>query len=170
MGKADTHPAEKASAVVLIAFGLFIAWYSYHYLKLGRMIIPGAGFLPFCIGIVLAVLGAAWYARTLLVRPKHPAAGAAGGAADAATGGGPERSVILYRLLPGVLLVVLYAWLFEKAGYIASTVLFMVGWQKLVEREGWVKTAIVAATSAAFMYVLFARLLRVFLPSGSWWS
>lgn len=162
MGKADTHPAEKASAVVLIAFGLFIAWYSYHYLKLGRMIIPGAGFLPFCIGIVLAMLGAAWYTRTLLARPKVPAAGAAGG--------GPERSVILYRLLPGVLLVVLYAWLFEKAGYIASTVLFMVGWQKLVEREGWVKTAIVAATSAAFMYVLFARLLRVFLPSGSWWS
>ncbi len=32
------------------------------------------------------------------------------------------------------------------------------------------KTAIVAATSAAFMYVLFARLLKVFLPSGTWWS
>ncbi|MBE0603869.1 MAG: tripartite tricarboxylate transporter TctB family protein [Deltaproteobacteria bacterium] len=158
MGKADTHPAEKASAVVLIAFGFFVAWYSHHYLKLGRMIIPGAGFLPFCIGIVLVVLGAAWYARTLLLRRKLPAAGE------------PERSVIVHRLLPGVLLVVLYAWLFEKAGYIASTVLFMVGWQKLVEREGWVKTAIVAATSAAFMYVLFARFLRVFLPSGSWWS
>lgn len=162
MGKADTHPAEKASAVVLIAFGFFVAWYSYHHLKLGRMIIPGAGFLPFCIGIVLAVLGAAWYARTLLVQPKLPTEGAAGVES--------KGSLILHRLLPGVLLVVLYAWLFEKAGYIASTVLFMVGWQKLVEREGWVKTAIVAATSAAFMYVLFARLLRVFLPSGSWWS
>jgi hypothetical protein len=46
----------------------------------------------------------------------------------------------------------------------------MVGWQKLVEREGWVKTAIVAVTSAAFMYVLFSRLLKVFLPAGTWWD
>jgi len=164
MDSARQNRAEKISAVVLAAFGLFVAWYSHHYLKLGMMIMPGAGFLPFYIGTVLTVLGGAWYARTLLAKPKPPAAGEKGGAEA------PARSLLVYRLLPGVLLVVLYAWLFDKAGYIASTVLFMVGWQKLVEREGWVKTAIVAATSAAFMYVLFARLLRVFLPSGSWWS
>lgn len=158
--------AEKACAVALTLFGLFVAWYSQHYLKLGRMIMPGAGFLPFCIGIILSVLGAAWYARTLIVRPAHGDAGEAG-APERGAGAG---NVILSRLLPGVLLVVLYAWLFEKAGYVLSTVLFMVGWQKLVEREGWLKAAIVAVVSAGFMYVLFARLLRVFLPSGSWWS
>jgi putative tricarboxylic transport membrane protein len=169
MDSARLNRAEKVSSIVLIAFGLFIAWYSWHYLKLGRMITPGAGFLPFCIGVVLVVLGGAWYARTLLARQAPPAAGAGGKAAEAA-GAEPARNVILHRLLPGILLVVLYAWLFERAGYIASTVLFMVGWQKLVEKEGWLKTAIVAAASAAFMYVLFARLLKVFLPSGSWWE
>jgi len=128
---------------------------------------PGAGFLPFCIGIALFALAGAWYARTLLARPAPGAGGEGGGAA---AGGEPARSVLLARLLPGILLVVLYAWLFERAGYILSTILFMVGWQKLVEREGWAKAAIVAVTGAAFMYVLFARLLKVFLPSGSWWS
>ncbi len=157
MDKAGLHRAEKVSAVLLVAFGLFVAFYSHHYLKLGRMITPGAGFLPYCIGLVLALLGAAWYVRTLLARPVPSVP---------AEGGGALRA----RLLPGILLVVLYAWLFERAGYIASTVLFMVGWQKLVEREGWVKTAIVSAASAAFMYVLFARLLRVFLPVGTWWD
>ncbi len=170
MDSARLNRAEKASSVVLVAFGAFIAWYSWHYLKLGMMIMPGAGFLPFCIGMILAVLGAAWYARTLLAPAAPRKALETGEAGGAAAGAESARSVILSRLLPGVLLVVLYAWLFEKAGYIVSTVLFMVGWQKLVEREEWVKTAIVAVTSAAFMYVLFARLLRVSLPSGSWWS
>jgi len=158
--------AEKASAVVLVLFGLFVAWYSFHYLKLGRMIMPGAGFLPFCIGVFLSVLGVAWYVGTLFAKPAGGGAGE-GGAADAGRRAGNE---IFSRLLPGILLVLLYAWLFDKAGYVVSTVLFMFGWQKLVERAGWVKTAIVAGVSAAFMYVLFARLLKVFLPSGSWWS
>lgn len=169
MGKAEQDRAEKIAAAFLVAFGVFVAYYSHHYLKLGRMIMPGAGFLPYCIGIVLAVLGGAWYARTLIVRPA-PAKAAEGGAADAEAAGGPARSLVLSRLIPGILLVVLYAWLFERAGYILSTILFMVGWQKTVEREGWVKTAVIAAVSAAFMYVLFARLLKVFLPSGTWWS
>jgi hypothetical protein len=132
------------------------------------MISPGAGFLPYCIGIALSVLGAAWYGRTLFARPVPSTRREGGGGADAA--GDRARGLLLSRLLPGVLLVILYAWLFEKGGYIVSTVLFMVGWQKVVEREGWMKTAIVSATSAAFMYLLFARLLKLFLPSGTWWS
>ena len=168
MDKAGLNRAEKVSSAVLVAFGLFVAYYSHHYLKLGRMIMPGAGFLPYCIGITLAVLGGAWYLKTFLARPMPSKAGE--GVADAEAGAEPVRSFVLSRLLPGILLVVLYAWLFERAGYVFSTILFMVGWQKLVEREGWVKTAIISVTSAAFMYVLFARLLKVFLPSGSWWD
>jgi len=170
MDKAGQNRAEKVSAVLLVAFGLFVAYYSRHYLKLGMMIIPGAGFLPYAIGIVLAVLGAVWYLQVLLARPVPSKAVEVAEVADAKAGERSARDLILSRLLPGILLVTVYAWLFEKAGYIASTVLFMVGWQKLVEREGWVKTAIVAVTSAAFMYVLFSRLLKVFLPAGTWWD
>lgn len=168
MGRAGRGRAEKVSAGILVAFGAFVAYYSHHYLKLGKMIMPGAGFLPFCIGVLLAVLGAVWFVKVLLEKP-HPPKGGEGGAA-AAEEARSERNMILSRLLPGILLVVLYAWLFEKAGYILSTALFMVGWQKIVEREGWAKAAVVSAASAAFMYVLFARLLKVFLPTGTWWS
>jgi putative tricarboxylic transport membrane protein len=80
------------------------------------------------------------------------------------------RGRILSKFLPGVLLIILYAWLFEKAGYIVSTALFMVGWQKVVEREGWLKTAVISVLSAAFMYTLFSYLLKVFLPTGTWFS
>lgn len=49
--------AEKISAVITVAFGIFVMAYSYSTLKLGMLITPGAGFLPFFIGMALIVLG-----------------------------------------------------------------------------------------------------------------
>ena len=162
--------AEKVSSIVLVAFGLFVAFYSRQYLKLGKMITPGAGVLPYWIGIALAVLGALWFLETFLARTGSGAGGEGSDAGDAAAEREARRSRILWKFLPGVLLVILYAWLFEKAGYIVSTALFMVGWQKVVEREGWLKTAVISVLSAAGMYTLFSYLLKVFLPTGTWFS
>ncbi len=162
--------AEKVSSIVLIAFGLFVAYYSRQYLKLGMMITPGAGFLPYWIGIALTVLGALWFLNTLLSLRRSGAGGEERVAGDAAAEKEALRGRVLSKFLPGVLLVVLYAWLFEKAGYIVSTALFMVGWQKAVEKEGWLKTAVIAALSAGCMYALFSYLLKVYLPTGTWFS
>jgi len=162
--------AEKVSSIVLIAFGLFVAYYSRQYLKLGMMITPGAGFLPYWIGIALAVLGAIWFLNTLHSRRGSGAGGEESVAGDASAEKKALRVRLLSRFLPGVLLVILYAWLFEKAGYIVSTALFMVGWQKVVEKEGWLKTAVIAVLSAGCMYALFSYLLKVYLPTGTWFS
>jgi len=162
--------AEKVSSIVLIAFGLFVAFYSRQYLKLGKMITPGAGFLPYWIGIALAVLGAIWFLNTRLSRSGSGAGGEERVAVNAAAEKEALRGRILSKFLPGVLLVILYAWLFEKAGYLVSTALFMVGWQKVVEKEGWLKTAVIAVLSAGGMYALFSYLLKVYLPTGTWFS
>jgi len=162
--------AEKVSSIVLIAFGLFVAFYSRQYLKLGKMITPGAGFLPYWIGIALTVLGVIWFLNTLLSRRRTGAGGEESVAGDAAAEREALRGRVLSKFLPGVLLVVLYAWLFEKAGYIVSTALFMVGWQKVVEKEGWLKTAVIAVLSAGCMYALFSYLLKVYLPTATWFS
>jgi len=160
--------AEKVSSIILIGFGLFVAYYSRQYLKLGIMITPGAGFLPYWIGIALAVLGTIWFLKTLFARTGSGGEGCDAG--DAAAEREALRSRILSKFLPGVLLVILYAWLFEKAGYIVSTALFMVGWQKVVEKEGWGKTAVIAVLSAGCMFALFSYLLKVYLPTGTWFS
>jgi len=162
--------AEKVSSIALIVFGLFVAYYSRRYLKLGIMITPGAGFLPYWIGIALAVLGALWFLETFLARTGSGAGGEGSIAGDAAAEVEALRGRVLSKFLPGVLLVILYAWLFEKAGYIVSTALFMVGWQKVVEKEGWLKTAVIAVLSAGCMYALFSYLLKVYLPTGTWFS
>lgn len=162
--------AEKVSSIVLIAFGLFVAYYSRQYLKLGMMITPGAGFLPYWIGIALVVLGAIWFFKTRLARTGSGGGGQESVAGDAAAETEALQGRLLSRFLPGVLLVILYAWLFEKAGYIVSSALFMVGWQKVVEKEGWLKTAVIAVLSAGGMYALFSYLLKVYLPTGTWFS
>jgi len=162
--------AEKVSSIVLIAFGLLVAYYSRRYLKLGMMITPGAGFLPFWIGIALAVLGALWCLETFLARTGSGAGAEGSDAGDPAAEREARRNRILSKFLPGILLIILYAWLFEKAGYIVSTALFMVGWQKVVEKEGWLKTAVISVLSAACMHTLFSSLLKVYLPTGTWFS
>lgn len=162
--------AERPASVILILFGLFIAYYSREYLKLGIMISPGAGFLPYYIGVILSILGLIWLFQTFFTRNASVRAEKEGDRAHPAEGDKSRRQLILYRFLPGVLLVLLYAWLFEKTGYILSTVIFMVGWQKVVEREGWLKTGIIALVCAGAMHTLFAYLLKVSLPAGSWFS
>jgi hypothetical protein len=162
--------AERIASVGLVAFGLFVAYYSREYLKLGILISPGAGFFPYWIGVALAVLGAVWILATFLAGKAPRPAEAECGSNDAEQGEEPRHKRILSRFLPGVLLVVLYGWLFEKAGHFVSTVLFMVGWQKVVEREGWLKTAVIALLCAGAMYALFSYLLKGVLPTGSWFS
>jgi hypothetical protein len=162
--------AERISSVVLVLFGVFVAAYSRHYLKLGHMITPDAGFLPYGIGIALAALGAIWFVSTFLGRMARKTGAAEGGGAEAGGESGSNRASLLSRMLPGVLIIILYGWLFERLGYPLSTVLFMVCWQKIVEREGWLKTVVIALLSAAAMYTLFVYLLRVYLPTGTWFS
>ncbi|MHB1011399.1 MAG: tripartite tricarboxylate transporter TctB family protein [Desulfobacteria bacterium] len=162
--------AERISSVVLVVFGVFVAAYSRHYLKLGLMISPDAGFLPYGIGIALAALGAIWFVASFKVGAAREAGVAEGGAGEAGAESAPDRALLISKMLPGVLIIILYAWLFERAGYLLSTVLFMVGWQKIVEREGWLKTSVIALLSAAAMYTLFVYLLRVYLPTGTWFS
>jgi putative tricarboxylic transport membrane protein len=162
--------SERIASVALVALGLFVAFYARQYLKIGMMISPGAGFLPFCIGIALTVLGVIWFLQTLYTRKAQGPIEQACSSEDIAEGSESRRTRILYRFLPGVLLVILYAWLLEKAGYILSTTLFMVGWQKAVERQGWLKTAVIALLAAGGMYTLFSYLLKVFLPTGTWFD
>jgi putative tricarboxylic transport membrane protein len=160
--------SEKVSSVVLIIFGLFVAYYAHTYLKLGILIRPGAGFIPFYIGIALVILGIFWFFSTLITPKlsvkKEP------GCAGVPAADGSRRNLIISRLLPAILLVFFYAWFFEKIGYLISTFFFIIGWQKVVERERWLKTIISAVLCAAAMYGLFAYLLKIALPIGSWFS
>ena len=149
--------------LVVIALGIFVTLYSYYYLKLGILITPGAGFLPFLCGIALIVLGIVWRIQTMIF--KSPVRVKYSGVPSAELKAAPLRSSRIKLCLAFVATVV-YACLFERIGFLLSTLLFMLGWQMAVERQRWLKAIIITILCAAGMYALFKLLLRVELPSN----
>jgi putative tricarboxylic transport membrane protein len=140
---------------------MFVTYYSHVYLKLGILISPGAGFLPFLCGIALIALGAVWRFQLMLSRrPEKDTA--------AATEAKPAGSRL--KLFLAFLTTVVYAFLFERVGFLLATVVFMLGWQRVVERERWVKALIVTVLSAAALFLLFRTLLHVELPHNPFLS
>jgi hypothetical protein len=161
--------AERLSAVILIAAGVFVAAYSMHYLNLGILISPGAGFLPFLCGIAVIILGVLWLLTSWRAKPEH--AGEA--ETECHSGEKPDEDVpriwgLPRKMLLGLAVLISYAWLFEHIGYFLSTCLFMFCWQAFVEREKLLKTIIITGLSATILYTLFQYLLGFQLPQGTW--
>ena len=149
--------------LIVIALGIFVAYHSYAVLKLGILISPGAGFLPFLCGIALIVLGVVWRLQGLLrkSRPRVDYADplAAVCETEAAPLPGARKKLVL-----AFATTVAYACLFERVGFLLSTLVFMLGWQLIVERERWLKAVVVTVLCAAAMFTLFRYLLHVELP------
>ncbi len=140
--------SDSITNLIVIALGAFVAYHSHAVLKLGILISPGAGFLPFLCGLALIA-----------------GTGEAAGATQAAPLPGTRTKLVM-----AFLTTVAYAVLFERIGFLLATLVFMLGWQLVVERERWVKAVIVTAICAAAMYGLFRLLLRVELPSNPFLS
>ena len=60
--------------------------------------------------------------------------------------------------------MVLYGLAMETLGYISSTLVFMVAWEKIIEREKWVKTMVISLLGTLAMYALFVYFLKVPIP------
>ncbi|MEW6264490.1 MAG: tripartite tricarboxylate transporter TctB family protein [Thermodesulfobacteriota bacterium] len=147
--------------LVVIALGIFVSCYSYYSLKLGLLISPDAGFMPFLCGLALILLGIVWRIQTMIFQ--SPTRVNHSGAPPAVVKTAPLRAS---RIKLGLAFVatVAYAALFERIGFFLSTLLFMLAWQMAVERRHWLKAIIITILCAAAMYTLFKILLRVALP------
>ena len=162
--------SENVANLITIALGIFVTYHSYFSLKLGLLISPGAGFLPFLCGIALIALGIFWRVQTILFKAPPQATN------------DEDPTVAVCEVEPAPLpgsrvklclafaTTVAYACLFERIGFFLATLVFMLGWQMVVERERWLKSIIITALCAAAMYTLFRYLLRVELPSNPLFS
>jgi len=142
--------SERITAIVTSLGGVWIMVYAWQTLKLGSIHVPDAGFLPFLCGAALAILGCVWI---LILQWKKEQGNEVSG----------ERR-LWHRALLSLALMVLYGWAMETVGYITSTLVFMVAWQQVIEREKWVKTMLIALLGTFAMYALFVYLLKVPIP------
>lgn len=161
--------SEVAAAFVIIVIGAFVAFYSHFVLSIGMMISPGAGFIPFLLGFSLMALGACWLTKTLFLADAHESATADGftGCADAEETPDGLRSRKHHW---GFLVILTFAVLIERAGFLFSTAIFMIAWQLIVEKEKWLNSLIITVITAGAMYTIFRLLLKIHLPAGEWFS
>ena len=114
---------------------------------------PGSGFLPFWLGIVLAVL-----AGFLLV--------GALGSRDAGAGWLP-RGEGLKRLVVVLAVTTAFVALLQVVGMMLGTVLFLVALLRFLDGYRWFVTLGVAVAMAAVNYLVFTYWLRVPFPVSS---
>ena len=116
---------------------------------------PGSGFLPFWLGVILAVFAAilfvsAWH-RQATEKDSKPLF--------------PGKHALL-----GIALVLVglagYILLIEVFGYLVDTFLFIVFLMKVMEREKWRLTLMVAVSTTAALFIIFEFLLQIKLPSN----
>ncbi len=141
---------ERLAAVFTTMLGAMTMYYAWQVLKLGSIFMPDAGFFPFLCGGGLTVLGIIWILKLQL--SKKPA-----------TNGSAEKR-LWHRPLISLALMVVYGWAFETIGYLTATVLFMIAWQQIIEREKWPKTLAISFLGTIGMYALFAYVLKVPIP------
>jgi len=152
--------SDNVTNLIVLALGIFVVYHSYYSLKIGFLISPGAGFLPLLCGLALIALGIVWHLQTIMFKAPSQAADNE----DPTVPAPPPRSRV--KLCLAFATTVAYACLFERIGFFLATLLFMLSWQMVVERERWPKAVIITIVCAAAMYTLFRYLLRVELPSN----
>lgn len=150
MGKSDLW-----AAVFLLLLGVAATVESWR-LVLGEVGRPGAGFFPFYLALGLAITSLALVLRSFLSSIAKRSAPAA------------IEARALGKVAWVVSGLILYAYVFEKLGFLLSTFLVMVFLFRAVAAFDWRLTLGGALASAFLCYLLFKVWLQVQLPAGPW--
>jgi putative tricarboxylic transport membrane protein len=146
--------AEMNTGVFLLVLSGFVIWQSLE-MPPSATFGPGAGFLPFWLGILLAVLA------TILFVSAWRSEEAREGSKSVFPGKQALWTISLVMIGLGV-----YIELIEILGYITDTFIFVVFLMKIVEREKWPLSLILAVCTSAGLFVVFQVLLQITLPSN----
>lgn len=152
---------------LLSALALGWLWLAYLYIPASSTPgEPGPRAFPNVLGYALLLLGLAMTASGFAGRREAPPGKANANDDTAASPLEHELRIVLGTF--GLLL--LYAFLLEKAGFLVSTpialVLAMTG---ILRMRRWRFIALMSGGTTLVCWTVFALLLRVPLPRGSWW-
>ncbi|MGE5507398.1 MAG: tripartite tricarboxylate transporter TctB family protein [Chitinophagales bacterium] len=138
--------ATKVGGFILLLLGLGTTYLGLQY-GFGGLHAPGPGFFPVIVGAFLAILACIYLLQEF-------------------RGGGTAVSAQWVRPLAVIVLSFVYVALLEKLGFLIDTVLMLLVFVGVIERQRLRRTLGVALLGTAGMYVVFALWLRVPLPKG----
>ncbi|MFB3886371.1 MAG: tripartite tricarboxylate transporter TctB family protein [Thermodesulfobacteriota bacterium] len=136
------------SSFFLMALGGFTVWQSTK-LSLGAPRMPGPGFFPFCLGLLLIAVALVIHAQGR--RSKS---------------GSPEAGLRKGRVILALSTVFAYSLILEPLGYLLSTFSLMFILLRMMIRRTWWFGPVVACVITLVSYILFKVWLKVFLPAG----
>jgi putative tricarboxylic transport membrane protein len=142
----------KRSAVIWLVFAGFAAlsFYEAGKLPFGRTSVPGAGFFPTVLAVLLALISVIGLIANYRGNGSFPS---------------PEP-LFWKKMLLTLAALVAFAAMFEFAGYVVTTFLFVMFLLRAVERKSWTQAGAVALCAAVVSYILFGLLLGAPLPAG----
>ena len=147
--------ADRITAVLLLAFSVaFSAGALKHYSWWGSGG-PGSAFLPFWLGLVMALLALMMLTRSL----KEKNAGEAW----------LPRGEGLRDMLVVLAVTVAFVALLNVTGMIIGTALYLLVLVRFLGRHRWWVTVAIAAAAAGFNWLVFVHWLRVPMPEGMLW-
>jgi putative tricarboxylic transport membrane protein len=141
---------DRIAGATLSLFAVWVIWESQK-LPLGTLRQPGPSFFPLLLALLLVIFGVV----------------------IAATGGRTERfRVLRWTELPhacGILTACIFSALaLERLGYRLTVLLVLFFLLKIVEKKGWLTTALFALVVSFGSFFIFYTFLRVPLPLGPW--
>ena len=147
--------ADRYTAALLLALAAAFSAAALKYYRYWDENGPGAAFLPFWLGLVMAGLA-------LLMLLRRPRAADAG--ADwLPRGEGRKRVLVVMGM------TIAFVALLKVLGMILGTALYLAAIIRFVGGHRWWVALAVAVAAAGFNYLVFARWLRVPFPEGVLW-
>jgi hypothetical protein len=147
--------ADRITAALLLAFSAAFSAGAIKYYKWWGDDGPGPAFMPFWLGLVMALLALAMLVKSL--KEKDP------GAAWLPRGEGLRHMLVVLAA------TVIFVALLKVTGMILGTALFLAVLVRYLGRHRWWVCAAVAVGAAAFNWLVFAHWLHVPLPEGMFW-
>ena len=148
--------ADRVTAALLLAFAVAFsvgALKQYQWWGSGG---PGPAFMPFWLGLVMALLALSMLLRSL--KQKEP------GAAWLPRGEGLRDMLVVLAA------TVAFVALLNVTGMIIGTALYLAFLVRYLGKHRWWVTLSVALAAAGFNWLVFVHWLRVPMPEGMFWT
>jgi putative tricarboxylic transport membrane protein len=142
--------------LVWIAIGIFVSSYAFK-IGLGKLSVPGPGFMPFWLGIIIACLALYKLIKEFFLKKKE---------SNTDTQTSTEvKSSFMGKLIFITMTLLAYALLLEQAGYIIITFLVMVLLLRFSGYTQWSRIIAYSIIIVGVSYVMF-QYLGVRFPVG----
>ncbi len=140
--------SDVGSALFLMALGAFMAWQAQK-LSLGTPRMPGPGFFPFWLSILLLLVALVILWQGIKGKP-----------------GETKGSLKWGRVILALGAIFIYALVLEQIGYLICTFVLMTFLLIMMGKKAWWFAPSVSAVITLASYVLFKVWLEVLLPRG----